>query len=52
LLYLNVGSEEKWTRMPGRQVFDDKGNLPDGFALKLIKQQLQNLVDYTISLKK
>jgi hypothetical protein len=38
--------------MPGRQVFDDQGNLTDDFALKLMKQLLQNLVEYTILLKK
>jgi hypothetical protein len=52
LLYLDLGSEEKWKRMPGGQVFDDHRNLMDVFALKLIKQQLQNPVDYTTSLKK
>ena len=47
-----VNKPEILINMPGRQVFDDKGNLTDDFALKLIRQLLQNLVDYTILLKK
>lgn len=47
-----VNKPEVLINMPGRQVFDDQGNLTDDFALKLIKQLLQNLVDYTILLKK
>ena len=47
-----VNKPEVLINMPGRQVFDAKGNLTDDFAVKLIRQLLQNLVDYTILLKK
>lgn len=47
-----VNKPEVLINMPGRQVFDDQGNLTDDFALKLMKQLLQNLVDYTKLLKK
>lgn len=47
-----VNKPEILINMPGRQVFDEQGNLLDEFALKLIKQLLQNLVEYTILLKK
>jgi NAD(P)H-dependent FMN reductase len=47
-----VNKPEVLINMPGRQVFDDQGNLTDDFALKLMKQLLQNLVDFTILLKK
>ena len=47
-----VNKPEVLINMPGRQVFDEKGNLTDDFAVKLIKHLLQNLVDFTIQLRK
>ncbi|MBW6474337.1 MAG: NAD(P)H-dependent oxidoreductase [Anaerolineaceae bacterium] len=47
-----VNKPEVLISMPGRQVFDELGNLTDDFALKLIRQLLQNLVNYTIQLRK
>jgi chromate reductase len=47
-----VNKPEVLINMPGRQIFDDQENLTDDFALKLMKQLLQNLVEYTILLKK
>jgi chromate reductase len=47
-----VNKPEVLINMPGRQVFDDHGNLTDDFALKLMEQLLQNLVEYTILLNK
>lgn len=46
-----VNKPEVLINMPGRQVFDEKGNLTDDFAIKLIRQLLQNLVDYNLLLK-
>jgi len=47
-----VNKPEVLINMPGRQVFDEQGNLTDDFAVKLIKHLLQNLVDFTIQLRK
>ncbi|PKO07178.1 MAG: NADPH-dependent FMN reductase [Chloroflexi bacterium HGW-Chloroflexi-3] len=47
-----VNKPEILINMPGRQVFDEQGNLTDEVAVKLIKQLLQNLVDYTLLLNK
>lgn len=47
-----VNQPEVLINMPGRQVFDEQGNLTDDVAVKLIKQLLQNLVDFTIQLRK
>ncbi len=47
-----VNKPEVLINMPGRQVFDDDGNLLDEFAMKLMRQLLQNLVDHTYQLSK
>lgn len=47
-----VNKPEVLINMPGRQVFDEEGNLLDEFAIKLIRQLIQNLVDHTHQLKK
>ncbi len=47
-----VNKPEVLINMPGRQVFDENGNLLDDFAVKLIRQLLENLVHYTYQLRK
>ena len=47
-----VNKPEVLINMPGRKVFDDQGNLLDEFAVKLIRQLLENLVNYTYQLRK
>ncbi len=47
-----VNKPEVLINMPGRQVFDEEGNLLDEFAVKLMRQLLQNLVDHTYQLSK
>jgi chromate reductase len=49
---LVINKPEVLINMPGRQVFDDQGNLLDEFAINLIRQLLQNLVDHTHQLQK
>lgn len=47
-----INKPEVLINMPGRQVFDEQGNLLDEFAIKLIRQLLQKLVDHTQQLRK
>jgi chromate reductase len=46
-----VNKPEILINLPGREVFDEQGNLLDEFAVNLIRQLLNNLVEYTIKLK-
>ena len=42
-----VNKPEVLINMPGRQVFDEQGNLLDDHAVNLIQRLLDNLVEYT-----